>query len=625
MLAVAIGLMTLPAHAASPSGTLITTAGSSIIDSSNSTWTLTNSPGNGLVIDRNGVQTVSANVIALTYINGKVYQENKALGWWYWNGKGWMDTANPLTSSPNDTAVPPDSRIIDNSKNIWTVSDGVIFKNGQAAGYSANVIELYYGNDTVYQKNNELRWWSWGGLTWVNADDPTGNTTVATGGLPPDNTSNPSSGSGSSSAGTGGPSPAGISVDLSSPMGHAVPASLWGVATGALIDNSFSGATSSAFQTSFKSLNIQSLRFNVNSGANEGLWEDAIFAGGVNSPNWNYLDRWFNTAPSFWNTNGRLIVGVGPSGGSAQHNPSDWATIAVQLASHFKSKGMEVFYWEVGNEPDGNIDINTYNAAFNAIAQALHKFNPNYKVGGPVTSWDNGSYITPWAQQCGSNADFTNWHSYPINTTDSDAAMYQKGIEGELNNVPGEIAGTAMAGKPYALLEYNINGNPGSDPRQVTYKNAVYTALRLTETYKQNPLFQMGGIWDIMADSNYGIVGPNGSSSSVIVPVGYYLGKASQVMPGTQVPASVDVSANLKVFATVNGNNSAIQIVNYDTSATYTIGVTAKLPGGGNFGGNYNVWQIGSTHPNVPETGNISYNTSLSIPPATVVILTAAQ
>lgn len=602
IVAIIIVMISWPCFAASPSGTIITTVGTSIIDSSFNTWTLVNSPGNGLLIDRNNTQTVSANVIVLAYIEGKVYQENKSLGWWYWNGKGWVGTANPLTSSPNGATIPLVSQIIDGSGNVWTISDGVIFKNGQVAGYSANVTELYYLNGVVYQENNAQNWWSWNGSVWVDASNPTGG----------------------SAAGFGGSSPAGITVDLNYPA-NAVPASLWGVATGALIDNGFAGGTDPAFQASAKSLNIQAMRFNVNSGAYEGIWEDAIFAGSANNPNWSYLDKWFNIAPGIWNNANKLIVGVGPSRGSTRRSPSDWARIAVQLASHFKAMGMEVFYWEVGNEPDGAIDINTYTASFNAIARALHNFNPNYKVGGPVTSYDNASYITPWAQQCGSNADFTDWHSYPVNLTDDDATMYQKGIDGEIKNVPHEVAGTAMEGKPYALLEYNINGNPGADSRQVTYKNAVYTALRLTETFKQSPLLQIGGIWEIMGDTNYGIMGPNGHANSTIIPVGYYLGKAGQSMPGVQVPAIVDVSGNLKVFSTVNGNNFSIQIINYDTAATYTIGVTTKLPGGGNFGGTYNVWQIGSASPNIPETGKMPYNSSLSVPPATVVILSAVQ
>lgn len=129
----------------------------------------------------------------------------------------------------------------------------------------------------------------------------------------------------------------------------------------------------------------------------------------------------------------------------------------------------------------------------------------------------------------------------------------------------------------------------------------------------------------MMGDSNYGIMGANGNSGSTIAPVGYYLGKAGQMMPGIQVPATVNIPGNLKAFATVNGQNVAIQIVNYDTEASYSIGITAKLAGGGNYGGFYNVWQIGSANPTVPMITEMPYNTALSIPPATVVILTAVE
>jgi hypothetical protein len=56
--------------------------------------------------------------------------------------------------------------IQDASGNSWTIANGVVDENGQAAGFSANVAEIAYVGGTLWQENTANMWWSWNGTSW---------------------------------------------------------------------------------------------------------------------------------------------------------------------------------------------------------------------------------------------------------------------------------------------------------------------------------------------------------------------------------------------------------------------------------------------------------------------------
>jgi hypothetical protein len=157
------------AQAATPSGTFIPPA-TQIVDSNGATWIVS-----GGVVFKNGSGAgYTASVVELLYLNGTIYQENSAGGWWSWNGSGWIGASKPLsqTGSASGTTIPPATQIVDASGNVWIVSGGVVFKNGSAAGYSANVIDLVYLNGIIHQENTAKNWWSWNGSGWASANNP---------------------------------------------------------------------------------------------------------------------------------------------------------------------------------------------------------------------------------------------------------------------------------------------------------------------------------------------------------------------------------------------------------------------------------------------------------------------
>ena len=70
------------------------------------------------------------------------------------------------------TAIPPASSIVDTNLHVWTVVNGVVFEDDAAAGYSANVVLLYFDGNSVYQENAAGGWWMWTGSDWSATASP---------------------------------------------------------------------------------------------------------------------------------------------------------------------------------------------------------------------------------------------------------------------------------------------------------------------------------------------------------------------------------------------------------------------------------------------------------------------
>ncbi len=77
-----------------------------------------------------------------------------------------------LTASPDGTIVPSAASIVDNSANVWTLSNGFIYKNGVKDPNSYNVIALLWIGGYVYQENTSKAYYKWTGSGWTPSLDP---------------------------------------------------------------------------------------------------------------------------------------------------------------------------------------------------------------------------------------------------------------------------------------------------------------------------------------------------------------------------------------------------------------------------------------------------------------------
>lgn len=133
------------AHAAaSASGTIIPPA-SSITDSTGAVWTLT-----GGSVYRNGAKAGNTyNVSSIIYYGTGIYSCGTGGQYYFWNGSGWVMSNDPRMggTSADGTTLPASPYIIDNTAGVWTVVNGVIYRNGATVGNTSNVtLVLWYGS-----------------------------------------------------------------------------------------------------------------------------------------------------------------------------------------------------------------------------------------------------------------------------------------------------------------------------------------------------------------------------------------------------------------------------------------------------------------------------------------------
>lgn len=158
-----------PNPIASPNGTVVTTVGPAITDANGHLWTIT--AGGQVAVD--GIaDATTGSVIELAYISGLIWQENASLLWWSKTvpADTWSPPAGTTTSpigaapvaSPNGTIVTTvGPAIVDANGHLWTITAGAqVAVDGVADTTTANVIELAFVGNQVWQENGSLLWWS---------------------------------------------------------------------------------------------------------------------------------------------------------------------------------------------------------------------------------------------------------------------------------------------------------------------------------------------------------------------------------------------------------------------------------------------------------------------------------
>ena len=77
-----------------------------------------------------------------------------------------------MTTSPNGTTIPPAVSITDSGGVVWTVSGGVIARNGVVDPLTRQVVLLIFLNGTIYQQISTGLWWSWTNSAWLETPNP---------------------------------------------------------------------------------------------------------------------------------------------------------------------------------------------------------------------------------------------------------------------------------------------------------------------------------------------------------------------------------------------------------------------------------------------------------------------
>ncbi|MBN8900648.1 MAG: hypothetical protein J0H57_06390 [Rhodospirillales bacterium] len=147
--------------------------GGAITDAGGHVWSI---DAQGRVTVDGVVDTSTANVVALAYVDGQVWQQNQDGLWWAKSSPAaaWgppagtattpypVETMSPDRSVTGASAVPglPSGTLIDAHGASWSIAGGQVAVNGVADPTTARVTEIAYVNGRIWQENADHLWWS---------------------------------------------------------------------------------------------------------------------------------------------------------------------------------------------------------------------------------------------------------------------------------------------------------------------------------------------------------------------------------------------------------------------------------------------------------------------------------
>ncbi len=408
-----------------------------------------------------------------------------------------------------------------------------------------------------------------------------------------------------------------LAVDFGSPTGRIAPATLWGIACAAPQNRDFALCADPRFLAAAARIAPPLVRLNSNAGVGStgsDYWSDAIFAGGVDAPNWRVLDNFTRNAAQFIGPDCRLIVGVRLDG----RNPSDYAAMCAQVVRRLKEAGLEPWGIEVGNENDA-LAIDRYCDLFNAAAGAVHAVDPAICMIGPVDSRCDGVRLAAFARRCGDRIGAVCFHSYRYGMKGgevlTDAQLFGTRSADDMRTARAALAGTAAADAPIFIGEYNIDWDAANEVRQQQPVGAVFAAYFMLTAFQTGLGLDMGALWEMFGDGQYGAIREDYS----IGPQGRLLCKAAAVMGGAEVSAKL-AGTDALALAVINGDRAGAMIVNHGASPLSGPVALGRMPDRAE---TINRWEMSGASPGVPATIRVrdGMTDTLTVPAMSVVIL----
>jgi hypothetical protein len=152
-------------------------------------------------------------------------------------------------------------------------------------------------------------------------------------------------------------------------------------------------------------------------------------------------------------------------------SPAAAAAIVTDLSGP-NVVGQPVLTYVIGNEPniptDGSAIYAAYDASFNALYDAMKKVNPWIKIGGPATLTFDQPFLQQFLTDCGSRADFVDFHfypGYPGSSTATQLLTEVAGLSGDLTRLRTMIKTTVPARAAQIAIhigEWNFSADPNT-------------------------------------------------------------------------------------------------------------------------------------------------------------------
>lgn len=295
-----------------------------------------------------------------------------------------------------------------------------------------------------------------------------------------------------------------------------------------------------------------------------------------------------------------------------------WKYTAAQAAEVVNyinvTKGRNVKYWIIGNEPDLEYAYTTANQVASYIkpfASAMKNVDPNIIIIGPETAWYNTGIINGLTTPNGPDditgkdangryyVDIISFHSYPFDGTQTRAQVISKlaapgGLQDNLATLNTRLAScnaahgrSGNAALKTAVTECNINyKNATTDNLNGLGVNSFIGAQFIAEMLSvgmKNGVSTMN-LWSVVEGNNQELnIGYIDAITGNKKPAYYHYKMVADNFKGSFVSGTTN-QANVKAFGSNNGTNITVMVMNQEltNNFNYTVRLNGSTVGGAN-------------------------------------------
>jgi hypothetical protein len=260
------------------------------------------------------------------------------------------------------------------------------------------------------------------------------------------------------------------------------------------------------------------------------------------------------------------------------------------------TKGKNIKYWSIGNEPDLEYGYTTaaqVAAYIKPFASAMKAVDPSIKIIGPDCAWYNLNILNGLTTPGGANditgkdaagryyVDIISFHTYPYSGNQTRAEAISKltapnQLQDNLVNLNSKIAScnsyhnrSGSAALKTAITEGNINyQNPSNDNLNGLGVNSFFGGQFLAEMFgigMKNSL-SLFNVWSVIegGGTNFDI-GYLGNSNGNKKPAYYHYKMMAENFKGEFINAT-DNQTNVKAFASKTSEYTTVMLMNQDLS-----------------------------------------------------------
>jgi hypothetical protein len=295
-----------------------------------------------------------------------------------------------------------------------------------------------------------------------------------------------------------------------------------------------------------------------------------------------------------------------------------WESTAQQAADMVQyiniTKGKNIKYWIIGNEPDLEYAYTTSSqvaAYIKPFASAMKAVDPNILIVGPECAWFNQGIINGLTTPNGPDditgrdaagrfyVDIISFHTYPFNGTQTRAQVISKltsanGLNDNLTYLNTRIAACNSAhgrngnsALKTGITECNINyKNAASDNLYGVGVNSFVGAQFIAEmmgvAMKNGVSFM--NMWSVVEGNNQELnIGYIDAVTGNKKPAYYHFKMVAEHFKGSFASGTTN-NANVKAMGSVNGATTTVLVMNQELSNDYnfTVRLNSSAVGGSN-------------------------------------------